>query len=267
MQWKNKKYKISIIIPNYNGEKFIEWCLKSILFQSYDHYEIIIVDGKSKDGSHEIIEIYQKQFSDKITWLKVHDTGISNGFNLGIEVARGDFVLLLGSDDYLYDGILQKLNTFISTISEYKDVEIEKCNFYCDSINYWSPKKQFIKRIPQTDIFSKKNLVKYGNISWFQNIYINRWWFQNFRINEKNKYSMDYETYFEMLKNNETFIHFPEINSINHLWDNTTCKYWYQSQKEANNIAFKNISNVIWYFYVFKRFFMREMLRLVKWTH
>lgn len=80
-------YRISIIIPNYNGGKFIEGCLKSILSQSYENYEIVIVDGKSTDTSHEIIEKYMT-ISEKIHWLKVDDMGISHAFNLGIKAAK-----------------------------------------------------------------------------------------------------------------------------------------------------------------------------------
>ena len=150
----------------------------------------------------------------------------------------------------MYEDIFIKLNQFSNTLSRYSTVSIEKCNFYCDSINYWSLEKKFIKRIPQTDFINRENLIKYGNISGFQNIYINRAWFKKYKINEENKYSMDYESYFEMLKDGQEFIHFPEINSINYLGDNTTCKYWYQSQKEANTVAYKNAINLIDYFYI-----------------
>ena len=265
MQEIKKQYTISIIIPNYNGERFIEWCLKSILSQSYEHYEVIIVDGKSTDHSHVIIEKYTKDYPQKIRWIKESDTGISHGFNLWIEAAKGDFVLLLGSDDYLYEEILEKLSRFIRTISYYSTISIEKCNFYCDSINYWSSEKKFTKRTPQTDIINRENLIKYGNISGFQNIYINRFWFLKYKINEYNKYSMDYESYFDMLKDGQEFIHFPEINTINYLGDNTTCKYWYQSQKEANTVAYKHAVTPIDYFYIVKRYILREILRFIRW--
>ncbi len=265
MKSQYKNYKISIIIPNYNGEHFIGGCLESIFIQEYENYEIIVVDGKSTDTSHSIIEKYLQKYPDKIRWLNIIDWGISQGFNLWIAAATGEFVLLLWSDDYLYVWIFEKLNTFINLISQYSTVNIEKSNFYCDSINYWSLEKKFTKRIPQTDSINRENLSKYGNIIGFQNIYINRKWFNNFKINEKNKYSMDYESYFEMLHNKQEFIHFPEINSINYLGDNTTCKYWYQSQKEANGVAFKNAIYLKDYIYIVYRYFVRETLRWIRW--
>jgi glycosyltransferase involved in cell wall biosynthesis len=259
-----KNYKISIVIPNFNGERFIWGCIESILSQSYQDYEIIIVDGKSTDGSHTIIEKFV-WISKKIKWLKVNDTGISNGFNLGIEQADWDFVILLWSDDYLYDDILHKLNCYIVALSDFWYIDVTKCNIFCDSINYWSEHHQLIKRTPQSSIFTSANLIKYGNMVGFQNIFINRGWFNRYRINEKNKYSMDYESYFEMLKSGQIFVHLPEINSINCLWDNTTCKYWYQSQKEANGISLRYAKHWLDYLYVFKRFFLRESLRFAKY--
>ncbi len=258
-----KQYKISVIIPNYNWEKYLEWCLESILAQNYEDYEIIIIDGKSNDNSHAIIEKYLL-ISGKIRWLHVSDTGISHAFNLGIQEASGDFLLLLWNDDYLYPGIFRKLDWFLSAIDGYGDVDISSVHLFCDSINYWAPEKKYLKRTPQSDILNKDNLIRFGNMCWFQNIYINKTWFEHYRINEKNKYSMDYESYFAMLEMNQTFIHFPEINSINHLWDNTTCKYWYQSQKEANGIALQNATKPIHFFSIFIRFLTRELLSLIK---
>lgn len=256
-----KIYKISVIIPNFNWGRFIEGCIKSILAQAYDNYEIIIIDGKSTDNSHEIIKKYT-WISNKIKWLDVLDIWISNGFNIWIKESKGDFVLLLWSDDYVYENIFLKLNQYINNINNFWYIDIKKCNVFCDSINYWSLKNQFIKRKPQTSLFTKNNLIRFWNIVWFQNIFINRWWFENHTINEENKYSMDFESYFEMIQNDQIFVYLPEINSINCLWDNTTCKYWYQSQKEANKISMKYANKITDYIFIFKRFITRELMRI-----
>lgn len=259
MKIPSKNSFFSIIIPNFNGWKFIEGCILSILRQEYEHYEIIVVDGKSVDNSHSIIASYAECYPGVIRWINEKDTGISGGFNIGIAHAKWDFVLLLGSDDYLYDGILKKMNVFIQTIREYDSIDIENCSFFCDSINYWTEKSDFRIRMPQTSDFTITNLIRYGNIVWFQNIYINRKWFESYKINEQNKYSMDYETYFEMLKSGQKFVYFHEINSIDALWDNTTCKYWYASQKEANTVSARYASSLLDRFFIMKRFCTREI--------
>lgn len=264
MQNQYKNYRISIIIPNYNGERFIGGCLESICSQNYKNYEVIIVDGKSTDQSHIIIASYVQMYPDTIKWLNVIDTGISHGFNLWIQASIWDFVLLLGSDDYLYDDILKKVNHFINTVHSFGYLDVTLCNFFCDSINYWSDTHTFLQRKPQTEEFTIKQLIRYGNISGFQNIYMNRKWFENYSINVKNKYSMDYESYFNMLQAWQIFIHIPEINSINCLGQNTTCRYWYESQKEANGISFQHASNLIDYLFVFRRFLLREILHFSK---
>ncbi len=262
MQWKNKKYKVSIIIPNYNGEKFIEWCLKSILLQSYDHYEIIIVDGKSTDQSHEIIASYVQMYPDRIKWLNVRDKGISHGFNLWIKASIWDFVLLLGSDDYLYDDILSKFNRYINQMIFYKYIPIEKMNIYWDAVIYWSDRDYTLERKVPMREFSRYNLIKYGNMIGFQNIFLNSTWVRENSIDETKKYAMDYEYYFKMLDARQSFIYLPEIFTINYHGNNTSVRDWYKSSKESIKIAWEQNITIIGGIYIFRRFFLLMILRV-----
>ena len=90
--------KFSIITVVYNNVRDIEHTLKSVVNQSYDHIEYIVIDGQSTDGTLEIIQKYR----DKITvLLSEKDKGIYDAMNKGLALATGDYVLFLNSGDEL----------------------------------------------------------------------------------------------------------------------------------------------------------------------
>ncbi len=245
--------KFSIIIPNYNWWQFLEWCLRSILRQDYLNYEIILIDGKSSDSSHEIIRKYML-LTDKIHWIQKIDKWISNWFNIWLESSSWDFVLYLGSDDYLYDNILEKVNRYVNHITNYGLIKTESFNVFCDSINYWSYDNIFEKRKIQTLEFTKRSLIRYGTLIGLQNMFFNRKWIIENGLDESNKYSMDYAIYFKMIEESQKFLYLPEINSINYQGNNISCKFWYQSWIELTKISLKYASTLMEYFYIFRRY-------------
>ncbi|WP_339687039.1 glycosyltransferase family 2 protein [uncultured Nonlabens sp.] len=92
----------SIIIPTYNAEKLLPAALQSILEQSFHDYEVIIMDGLSKDETIEIAEEYAINNS-KIKLYSKKDAGIYDAMNNGIKKANGKYLFFLGSDDTFYD--------------------------------------------------------------------------------------------------------------------------------------------------------------------
>ena len=101
--------KVSIITPSYNQANFIERTIQSILTQSHDDIEYIIMDGGSTDGTVEIL----KKYSDRIIWRSEKDKGQSNGINKGLKIATGDVIAYLNSDDtYEPDAIKRVVNFF-----------------------------------------------------------------------------------------------------------------------------------------------------------
>ncbi|MGJ8551125.1 glycosyltransferase family 2 protein [Winogradskyella wichelsiae] len=91
---------ISIISINYNNKKGLESTIKSVLDQSYLDYEYIVIDGDSKDGSKDVIEIYKDQLT---YWVSEEDSGIYNAMNKGISASKGKYLLFLNSGDTFYD--------------------------------------------------------------------------------------------------------------------------------------------------------------------
>lgn len=94
--------KISIIIPIYNVEKYIEECLQSVLMQDYDNLEIILIDDDSKDQSINICKNVLIASNHKIKFIKhTKNCGLSVARNTGINSANGDYLIFIDSDDYL----------------------------------------------------------------------------------------------------------------------------------------------------------------------
>lgn len=101
---------ISIIIPSFNAEAHIRNALNSILNQTNKDFEIVVIDGRSSDGTCRIVQSFQACDSC-ITLLSEPDKGIYDAMNKGIDMAKGEWLYFLGSDDRLKDStVLEKIN-------------------------------------------------------------------------------------------------------------------------------------------------------------
>ena len=110
-----KKPKISIITVCYNSEAHIEEALLSVINQSYENKEYLVIDGGSKDGTLNIIEKYK----DRIDYfVSEPDKGISDAFNKGIKAATGDIIGILNSDDFMMPNALTKVAEQCTDIKE-----------------------------------------------------------------------------------------------------------------------------------------------------
>lgn len=94
--------KVSIIVPVYNTEKYVEKCLNSIAKQTLQDIEIIIVNDGSTDNSENIIKQWmEKQQTEKIKYFKKQNGGLSDARNFGVEKATGEYISFVDSDDYI----------------------------------------------------------------------------------------------------------------------------------------------------------------------
>lgn len=106
--------KVSIIIPAYNGEAFLEECLQSVMAQTFRDFEAIIVNDGSTDGTLEIA----KRYADRDSRFKIVTTpnrGVSAARNTGVKVAEGDFLTFVDADDCLYSRALELLTLAADT--------------------------------------------------------------------------------------------------------------------------------------------------------
>ena len=112
--WKKKIFKknlkskplITIITVTLNSEKYLKETLKSIFNQSYQNYELIIIDGSSKDKTLRIIKKNEKKID---YWISKKDKGIYDAFNKGLSLARGELIGFVNSDDILKKNALKIL--------------------------------------------------------------------------------------------------------------------------------------------------------------
>lgn len=129
--------KVSIIVPVYNVEKYIERCLNSLVKQTLEGIQIIVVNDGSTDKSKEILKIYEKNFPKKIIYLEKQNGGLSDARNFGIPYATGEYIAFLDSDDYV------ELDTYEKMYSKAKEEnsDIVECDFIWEY-----PDKQVIDR-------------------------------------------------------------------------------------------------------------------------
>lgn len=183
MKSKSNSLLVSIITVVKNGQKFLEQTINNIINQKKINFEYIIIDGESSDDTLKIIKKYEKHLS---YWISEKDNGISDAFNKGIKVARGDFINFQGDGDgFCYDNAIYDL---------FADINYENYDLVCGRVNrvslddkviFTSPNiKNFRKEsllfkltLPHQGLFTKKNylknldiLIKKSNMQWIMNI-------------------------------------------------------------------------------------------------
>lgn len=117
--------KVSVIVPVYNVEKYLEKCLDSLVHQTLDAYEVIVVNDGSPDNSQEIIDKYAEKYPEIICAYKKENGGLGDARNFGLERARGEYVGFVDSDDWVDAKMFSAMYDFAKT--ENNDVVI--CDF------------------------------------------------------------------------------------------------------------------------------------------
>lgn len=114
--------KVSVIVPVYNCEKYIERCINSLLAQSYKVHEIILVNDGSVDDSLTVCKSFEEKF-DNVIVLSQENKGVSCARNLGIEYATGDYLIFCDGDDYVKEDYVEKL------VCAIEHVDIAACGY------------------------------------------------------------------------------------------------------------------------------------------
>ncbi|MCU0550360.1 MAG: glycosyltransferase [Leptolyngbya sp. Prado105] len=108
---------ITIVTPVYNGERFIESCLQTVIAQHCPEIEHLIIDGHSRDRTLKIIQNYADRYPH-IRWISEPDRGQSDAMNKGIRLARGEIITFLNVDDYYESGVLNQIVQRFKTLPE-----------------------------------------------------------------------------------------------------------------------------------------------------
>ena len=146
-----EKPLISIIIPVYKVEKYLEKCIKSVLDQTYKNLQIILVDDGSPDNCGNICDDYAR-VDNRIEVIHKANGGLSDARNVGLKAARGEYIGFVDSDDYVSNEMFENMYNIL--VNNNADVSI--CNFYTVIDN-----KNIIKNVDNgIEIYNKLEILK-----------------------------------------------------------------------------------------------------------
>ena len=119
---------VSVIVPVYNVEQYIRKCIESILNQTYNKMEIILVDDGSTDNSGIICDEYSKR-DKRIKVIHKINGGLSDARNAGLDICTGDYIVFVDSDDYIKNNMIEMLHKDILE----KRADISVCSYFFDN--------------------------------------------------------------------------------------------------------------------------------------
>ena len=158
-----EKDLISVIVPVYKVEKYLEKCIESVLKQTYTNLQIILVDDGSPDNCGKICDEYAKKDS-RIEVIHKANGGLSDARNVGISKAKGRYIGFVDSDDYIKEDMYEIL---LNLIKKY-DADVSICNLYdvIDGNECIRNKENGIREYSRLDILKKvlldKNIQSYA---------------------------------------------------------------------------------------------------------
>lgn len=141
------KPKVSVLLSNYNGEKFVAEAIESILKQTYRDFELIVIDDGSKDGSVAIIQQLVAKDPRIVFIQNEENLSLPVALNIGLQRARGEYVVRMDSDDVASP---QRIETLVAFMENPQHENIAVCGSYCELIDE-SGKVIGIKKFPRQD--------------------------------------------------------------------------------------------------------------------
>jgi len=201
----NKTPLISIITVVYNGEKYLEQTIESVLNQTYNNIEYIIIDGKSIDGTLDIIKSYEKYIS---YWISESDKGLYDAMNKGIAISKGELIGIINSDDwYELDAVELMVNAYL----EHPDKNI----FHADLFNVDEKNNRKIKRWNNSGFRFKYYAMTYNHPSMF----ITNKEYAMHKYNMKMRALADYQFILESYLKDENSLYYIDKPIVNYRLD------------------------------------------------
>ncbi len=162
--------RLSYIIPVYNVEKYLRQCVDSILVQTFDDYEIILIDDGSTDGCPAICDEYKEKYPGIVKVVHKENEGCVVARKVGIECAAGEYFFFADSDDYL---IGDRINELIRIADENNLDVLQTSYFWTDEKNHKSGKE--LPKIQINELISHSRMEKELNYSFSNGLLVFLW--------------------------------------------------------------------------------------------
>lgn len=205
--------KISVVTICYNSILFIEKTILSVINQSYEDLEYIVVDGGSTDGTLDVIHKY----SNRITkWISERDEGIYNAMNKALDIVTGDWVIFMNSGDcfYRYD--------VLSNIDFLKYSETSCCGvIYGNGISLY--RKKSLLRSGTMPFFKNKKIFKNMGFC-HQDVFVKSSLAKSMRFREKFRLCADYDMLWRLYKKGYRIVHINLLISITDLTESISAR-------------------------------------------
>ena len=160
-----EKSLISVIIPIFNGEKYIERCIRSLESQTYTYFEIILINDGSSDRTETLCQA-MKDKNQNIKYYYQDNAGVAAARNLGMRYASGQYIMFVDCDDYLYPTYIEDLYTLIIKL----DTQMACCSYFkgnADEINIFlkqnheNEQKVLLREEALASLFYRREIMGY----------------------------------------------------------------------------------------------------------
>lgn len=126
--------KFSVIVPIYNVEKYLSKCIESLINQTYDNIEIILINDGSTDNCSSIIERFAS-IDERIIPISKQNGGLSEARNTGLSIASGDYIAFVDGDDWVESNMFEVLNSHLESMNEKPDFTCFRLQFDNETLN------------------------------------------------------------------------------------------------------------------------------------
>lgn len=201
-----KSLKISVVLPSYNSDRYINKAIESFLDQDYQNKELIIVDGKSTDNTHNIIESYTSKYQN-IKWVKEKDINVTDAINIGLKHCTGDFISFLAADVYYFN------DDIFSTIQKsYSKIKFDI--IYFDHYRYFQITNSLYLIKAQNHPVTKTSLLQSGPFSGFDNIFVSNKIYQNYKLNPNYNLASDWEFFLRISPEKPLYLYSEKVCAV-----------------------------------------------------
>lgn len=237
----NSKPLISVITAVFNGEKYLEQTIQSVINQSYENLEYIIIDGGSSDRTIEIIKKYENQID---YWVSEPDRGISDAFNKGLIFSTGNMVNFINSDDFFFS------NLYFLRLSVLKNIKNK--DFIYSKIFFDNERLIIGRLLPRSLLLRFKFNVPHETVVCSKQL------LENNKFSEQLKYAMDFPVLYKAIKKSND-IGFVNMVAVYMRRTGISVKNSIEAHEEVINVLREEKDILAYTYHVIKRVLLQAL--------